>query len=37
MAKVKQKLNNAKSEVIEENVLRENPEGLPEAEEDRRL
>jgi hypothetical protein len=31
MAKVKQKLNNAKSEVIEENVLRENPEGLPEA------
>jgi len=30
MAKTQRKLNNAKSEVIQENVLQENPEGLPE-------
>ena len=31
MAGPSQKLNNAKSEVIHENILKENPEGLPEA------
>jgi hypothetical protein len=30
MAKTQSKLNNANSEKIEENVLQENPEGLPE-------
>jgi hypothetical protein len=29
MAKTQSKLNNSKSEVIEENILKENPEGLP--------
>lgn len=30
MAKIKSKLNKANSEVIEKNILQENPEGLPE-------
>lgn len=29
MAKTQKRLNDAKSEVIEENILKENPEGLP--------
>lgn len=29
MARTQRKLNDAKSEVIEENILKENPEGLP--------
>lgn len=33
MAKTKSKLNTANSAVIEENILKENPEGLPETKE----
>lgn len=31
MAKQRSKLNDAKSEIIEENILQENPEGLPDS------